>query len=116
VRAARPLFASKLGEPYSLGLRGNLVAAGAGAAELEVERVRHYPGGRWLEVDKRVVELTLSPGALLPSSLTTLSAVERRELKAPVAITAYTVRAKTSADAILGTAGALSVSRISSDR
>jgi len=112
-RAAHPLFAAKLGDPFSLGLRGNLVAAGAGVVQLEVEHVRHYPGGRWLEVDKRVVELTLSPDALLTSSLTTLSAGAHRELKVPVAITAYTVRAKASADAILGAAGTLSVSRIS---
>jgi len=116
LRAARPLFASKLGEPFSLGLRGNLVAAGAGAIELEIEHVRHYPGGRWLEVDKRVVSLTLSPDALLTSSLTPLSAIARRELKASVAVTAYTERAKTSADAILGAAGTLSVSRISPTR
>lgn len=116
LRASRPLFAAKPGSPFSLGLRGMLVAAGAGIVELEVDAVRHYPGGRWLEIDARVVELSMSQHALLAPSLTGLSAVERHELKTPVAITAHTVRAKTSADAIVGAGGALSVARISSGR
>ena len=62
-RASKPLFAARKGSVFSLGLRGNLVAAGAGAATLEVDRVRQYPGGRWLDIDPREVELTVPLGA-----------------------------------------------------
>ncbi len=51
-RATKPLFAARKGAVFSLGLRGTLVAAGAGAATLQVDRVRQYPGGRWLEIDR----------------------------------------------------------------
>ena len=34
----------------------NCSSGGAGTATLEVERVRQYPGGRWLDVDPRAVE------------------------------------------------------------
>jgi hypothetical protein len=116
LRASRPLFAAKPGSPFSLGLKGTLVAAGGGVAQLDVERVRHYPGGHWLEIDKRAVELTLPPEAVLAPSLGTYRSVARRELKAPLPITAHTARATTTIDAIVGTAGALSASRISPSR
>jgi len=52
-RASKPLFAARKGAVFSLGLRGELIAAGAGAVTLEVDRVRQYPGGRWLEIANR---------------------------------------------------------------
>ena len=48
--AGKPLFAARTGSIFSLALRGELVSGGAGTATLEVERVRQYPGGRWLDV------------------------------------------------------------------
>ena len=114
--ALRPLFAAKVGSQFSLGLRGELVAAGVGAVQIEVDRVRQYPGGRWLDVDKRVVELSVSPDVFVASSLPDVSSVARRALRTPVAINAYTVRAKTTTDAIVGAAGVLSASRISVQR
>ena len=61
-RAVKPLFAARTGVVFSLALRGKLVAAGAGAATLDVDRVRQYPGGRWLDIDAREVELTVPLG------------------------------------------------------
>ena len=58
---------------FSLALRGKLVAAGAGAATLEVDRVRQYPGGRWLDIDAREVELTVPLGADVAPSLDQLT-------------------------------------------
>src|SRR4029077_1920752 len=49
-RADKPLFPAREGSVFSLALHGQLVAAGAGAATLEVDRVRRYPGGRWFDV------------------------------------------------------------------
>jgi hypothetical protein len=112
-RASHPLFAANLGTQFSLGLRGRLIAAGAGTVELEVERVRHYPGGRWADIDKRAVELAVPTDVLVASSLRDVSSVARRELRTPVAIIAHTVRAKTTTEAIVGAAGVLSASRIS---
>ena len=105
-RAIRPLFASKRGAPFSLGFRGTLVGAGAGTLTLEATKVRHYPGGRWLDIDAREVELTVPPerrrGRPVPAS----ARLDYRAFKAPVPVTAYTVKAKTTADSIAGAAGA----------
>lgn len=114
--ASRPLFAAKVGSQFSLALRGELVATGAGTIQLEVDRVRHYPGGRWLDVDKRPLELTVSADALLTPGLGDASATGSRMLKAPVPVTAYTVKMRTTTDAMLGTAGVLTASRISPAR
>ncbi len=92
-RASRPLFAAKPGSEFSLGLRGRLIAAGAGTIELHVERVRHYPGGRWLEIEARSLELTVPPGPH--------GAFDRRDhrrdapaFRTPVPVVAYTLKAK----------------------
>jgi hypothetical protein len=113
MRATRPLFAAKPGAPFSLGLRGKLVAAGGGAVTLEVERVRHYPGGRWLEIDPRTLELTLPPEAMVAPSIGEVTGPSLRVLKAPVPVAAYTLKAKTTPDAIVGVAGTLQLSRVS---
>jgi len=115
-RASRPLFAAKAGSPFSLGLRGELVAAGAGTLTMEVDRVRHYPGGRWLDVDPRTVELTVPQEVVLAPSLSFVSSVAHREAPEPVAVVAYTVKARTTIDTIVGTTGSLSVSRVSPAR
>ena len=115
-RASRPLFAAKPGSTFSLGLRGNLVAAGAGTVELEVERVRHYPGGRWLDIDERTVELAVSPDALVAPSLAVVSSAARRDARAPMPVVAHTLKAKATIDAILGEAGVLTAGRVSAPR
>ncbi|MGH3133083.1 MAG: M23 family metallopeptidase [Gaiellaceae bacterium] len=115
-RASLPLFASKPGARFSLGLRGELIAAGAGMLVLDVERVRHYPGGRWLDVDKRQVELALLPDALVAPALSLVSSVARRDARAPMPVVAYTVKAKTTIDTIVGATGALTAGRVSPTR
>jgi len=81
--------------------------------QLEVERVRHYPGGRWLDVDARTVELAVPPEATVAPSLRVFSSVTKREAKAAVPVVAHTVTAKTTIDAILGASGVLTASRVS---
>jgi Peptidase family M23 len=112
-QASRPLFAAKPGSPFSLGLRGNLLSAGADAVELEVSSVRHYPGGRWLDIDPRVVDLTVPIEAAIAPSLGMVASLERREPKTAVPVVAYTAMARTTLDAILGASGALNVRRVS---
>jgi hypothetical protein len=113
-RAIRPLFAAKPGTPFSLGLRGDLVAAGGGTVELEVDRVRHYPGGRWLEVEPRLVELAVSGEAAAATTLPSVSALASRRLKVPVSVTGFTARAKATPEAIVGAPGSLTLRRVSS--
>ncbi|MBM2821317.1 MAG: family metallopeptidase [Thermoleophilia bacterium] len=111
-RASRQLFAAKSGSTFSLGLRGKLVAAGAGSIKLEVERVRQYPGGRWLEIEPRPVELSVPPEAAVAASIGQVTSPALRAFRTPVPVAAYTVRAKTTADAIIGSAGTLQLSRV----
>ena len=111
-RASKPLFAARKGTVFSLALRGNLVAAGAGVATLEVTRVRQYPGGRWLDVDPRVVELTVPRGADVAPSLVQLESATLRALKSPIAVSASTLKANATPEAILGAPGELVLSRV----
>lgn len=113
-RARRPLFAAKPGSEFSLGLRGQLLAAGAGTIELQVARVRHYPGGRWLEVEPRTLELTVPPEAAIAPSIGQVAGPELRAFRAPLTVVAHTARAKTTLDAIVGSPRALHVTRLAS--
>ena len=111
-RATKPLFAARTSAVFSLGLRGSLVSAGAGAATLQVDRVRQYPGGRWLEIDAREVELMVPLGAEIAPSLVQLGGSTLRALKKPVAVSAYTLKANATPEAILGEPGALVLGRV----
>jgi hypothetical protein len=111
-RASRPLFAAKLGTPFSLGLRGKLVSAGAGTIELEVERVRHYPGGRWLEIDTRAVELAVPPDVQLEPMFADVSRTAQRTLKTPIPVVAHTLRTRATTATMIGVTGSLSAARL----
>jgi Peptidase family M23 len=112
-RASLPLFAAKPGSLFSLALKGQLVSAGAGTAELQIERVRHYPGGRWLDVDARTVELAVAPDAIVAPSLSLVSAPAKRDARTALPVIAHTVKAKATIEAMLGVSGALTASRVS---
>ncbi|MGI8886789.1 MAG: M23 family metallopeptidase [Gaiellaceae bacterium] len=115
-RASRPLFSAKLGSPFSLGLRGKLVGAGGGTVQVEVDRVRHYPGGRWLEIDKRPVELNVPPEAdIAPALAGKLAVAVHRSIANATSLTVYTTKERATAEAIVGGVGSLGVSRISPD-
>jgi hypothetical protein len=115
-RASLPLFAAKPGSAFSLGLRGDLVSAGAGTMQLEVERVRHYPGGAWRDVDARTIELAVPPEAVVAPSLRAVASAAKRETKSAVPVVAHTLTAKTTIDAILGASSALTAGRLSPAR
>ena len=102
-RASKPLFAAPDGAVFSLALRGKLIAAAPGAATLTVDRVRQYPGGRWLEIDERTVELTVPLG----TELKPISQARKAAL-----VTAYTLKANTTPAAIVGAPGALLLGRV----
>jgi hypothetical protein len=81
-------------------------------ATLEVDQVRQYPGGRWLEIDPREVEITVPLGADIAPSLGQISGPAQRTLKTPVAVAAFTVKANVTPDAILGSPGELVLGRV----
>jgi hypothetical protein len=110
-RASKPLFAARRGAVFSLGLRGQLVAAGGGSMTLEADRVRQYPGGRWLEIDARPLELTVPLGLEMAPSLH-LTGPTMRTLKSPVSVTASTLKANTTPEAIVGAPGELILGRL----
>jgi hypothetical protein len=111
-RAVKPLFAARTGTVFSLGLRGTLTAAGAGAATLDVHGVRQYPGGHWLDVDVRSVELVVPLGVEAAPSVGRLTGSTLRALKSPLPVTAFTLKANTTTDANLGAPGALVLGRV----
>jgi hypothetical protein len=111
-RALKPLFSARRGAVFSLGLRGSLIAAGGGTATLEVDRVRQYPGGRWVEIDARPVELTVPLGLEMTQSFDQLGSPTMRMLKSPVAVAASTLKANTTREAIVGAPGELILGRL----
>ena len=111
-RASRALLAARRGTVSSLGLRTKLVAAGAERVSLEVERVRRYPGGHWLEIERRTVELTVPVGARIAPSLGLISGPAPRTLRAPVPVSVFTPEANATPEALMGSAGALQVGRV----
>jgi murein DD-endopeptidase MepM/ murein hydrolase activator NlpD len=113
-RAIHPLFTAPVGTPFSLGLRGKLLVVDAATVRLQVELVRYYPGGRWTAIDPRPVDLALAPDAAIAPALTVGAGYGiGRQAAATVPVAAYTLKAKTTTDAILGTTGVLRVSTLS---
>jgi hypothetical protein len=85
--------------------------------ELDVERVRHYPGGRWLKIAPRPVELAVPASASIPAELVgDVARSTRRGFRASVAVTAQTVEARATADAIVSATGVLKLGRLAPTR
>ena len=110
-RAVKPLFAARQGSVFSLALHGKLVAAGAGAAAMQIDRVRRYPGGRWLDVDLREVELAVPLGTDV-APFDELQGATLRPLKKPASVTAFTLKANATQGAIVGAPGELLLGRV----
>jgi hypothetical protein len=110
--AAKPLFAARTGSVFSLALRGELVSAGAGSATVDIEHVRQYPGGSWLDVDSRAIELTVPLGTTISPSLRTITGSLVHRLKSPVPVAAFTVKANATPEAIVGAPGELVLARV----
>ena len=108
--AERLLFPGRIGESFSLGVRGVPIAAGARTITIRANAVRWWPGGRWTSlVSERVIELAVAGGAEVDKTLiAALESPERRALQsrssAPTIFTAYTGRGKVTAAALRGQA------------
>jgi hypothetical protein len=80
---------------------------------VDVERVRHYPGGSWLDVDKRSVELAVPVDALVaPLLALDVSPAAQRAIAASVPVVAFTAKGRATVEAIVGATGALRVARV----
>jgi len=110
-KAAKPLFAAPAGSVFSLALRGRLIGAGAGAATIDVDRVRQYPGGRWFDLDIRELQLSVPLGTDV-APFGQLFSATNRTLKKPAAVTAYTLKANATPGAIVGAPGKLLLGRL----
>ena len=62
--------------------------------------------------EPRTLELTVPPEATVAPSIGQITGPALRAFRTPVPGAAYTVKAKTTADAIIGSAGALQLSRV----
>lgn len=105
-KAAKLLFAAKQGSKFSLALRGRVVAAGSTNVRLTATNVRVYPGGRWLEIDERTVDLAMPADAALAMSQPVAA------FTAPARIAVYTTKSRVTKDALVGAPGVLTVSRV----
>jgi peptidase M23-like protein len=113
-RATRLLFAGREGASFSLGLRGRVLAASNGALSLSATSVRSYPGGRWLQIDARQVDLGVPPDGAVPGQLTRAIGGQRLStLKTSARVAVFTSKAKVTKDMLLGSPGALTASRVS---
>jgi hypothetical protein len=110
-RAVKPLFAARKGSVFSLALHGQLIAAGAGGATLQIDRVRKYPGGNWLDVDTRELELTVPLGTNV-DPFAQLASATLRPVKKPPKVTAYTLKANATQAAITSAPGELLLGRV----
>jgi hypothetical protein len=113
-RATRPLFAAKEGSPFSLGLRGSALAAGAGTLRISATSVRFYPGGRWLEIDARPLEIGVPADGTMQGPLGRSAAAERlTPLPSPQRVAVFTAKARVTRDALVGAPRALTASHVS---
>ena len=105
-KASKLLFAGREGSAFSLGLRGRLVAADDVSLRLSATHVRSYPGGRWLEIDERQLDLGYAPD-------TAIGIPEQRiTSRISTKITAFTAKAEVTKGALAGAPGALWVTRV----
>jgi peptidase M23-like protein len=113
-KATKLLFAGREGVPFSLGLRGSVVAAGGGRLRLSVTSVRSYPGGRWLQVDVRQVDLSVpTDGAVAGQLARAVGAQHLATFKTSARVAVFTTKARITKDSLVGAPGALTASRVS---
>ncbi len=113
-RATKLLFAAKEGSPFSLGLRGQIVAVGGGTMRLLATTVRSYPGGRWLEIDPRPVDIGVVPESSVETDLVRVVGTQKlTTLKTSTRVVVFTAKSQVTRASLEGAPGALTVSRVS---
>jgi hypothetical protein len=105
-KASKVLFAGREGAAFSLGLRGRILAADDQSISLTASQVRAYPGGQWLDIDERQVDLfyVVDPA---------FAGTPRQAVPKPSSrVAVFTAKATVTKDALVGAPGALVVSRV----
>jgi hypothetical protein len=105
-QAAKHLFAARQGTTFSLGLRGRVLTSGDQGLRLSTSEVRAYPGGQWLEIDERALDLVNAPDA--GEGGPTRKVSQRGSKRVMV----FTARAQVTKEALMGAPGALTISRV----
>lgn len=76
--AVKTLFPARVGTRASVGLRGTVVTRSDASLTLTVAGVRWWPGGRWIEVEPRTVEVAIDEQTVVdPSVEAPVQALER---------------------------------------
>ena len=112
-RAVKHLFAAREGTRFSLGLRGHVVAAGGGTLRLTATSVRSYPGGRWLAIDPRQLEVAVAAETAVGDKLAgALGAQSHAALAKQTRVAVFTQRGTVTQEALAGAPGALTAGRV----
>ncbi len=111
--AARLLFASPPGKPFTLALTGTVSTTTGGLLQMRVTQLRSWPGGLKVtnvgrSLGVRVPDTAVVDGISAARGLGSVLSLLRKGL----AVTVWTTRAPASLDAQLGRNGALSVDRV----
>lgn len=114
--ARRLLFpVQSVARPVTVGLKGTVVAAGGGVVELSVTSYRVWPGGKWVTIPARLMELAVPVESVVDESLVDLVlSPTRRTLSSRKAtkVVAFTIPTEATLAVASGEPGALSVDRI----
>ena len=114
--ARRLLFAVQpTAKPVTIGLKGTVTSAGGGVVELSVTSYRVWPGGAWVTIPARPLELAVPIESVVDESLIdVLLSPTRRTLSSRKAtkIVAFTIPTAATLAVAAGEQGALSVDRI----
>jgi len=105
-KAWKLLFAGREGAAFSLGLRGRILAADELSITLSASQVRAYPGGQWLDIDERQVDLYY---ALDPA---VAGAPRQAVPKLASRVAVFTAKGAVTKDALVGAPGILVISRV----
>jgi hypothetical protein len=113
-KARRLLFAAKPGSLFTLALSGTVVEAAGEELELELDRVRSWPGGRKIEQSGRSVAVSVPPTASIEgvTSPMALSTSMLDSLEPGSSVTVFTAPAKTTLAAQTGARNALAARRV----
>jgi hypothetical protein len=115
-KATRLLFAAREGSQFSLALRGNLVAAGTGALRLSATNVRFYPGGKWLEIDARPLQIEVPTDPIVQDEVAGVLVAQRLASSKSARVAVQTAKSRVTRDSLVGAPGTLVVSRVSLSR
>jgi hypothetical protein len=111
-RAKKLLFAAVPGKPFTLALRGTLVAYD-GALAIDVDQVTSWPGTNRVKGVDRIVELDVPAETLIFDSIGALALDDVLTTAQPgTPLVAWTAKAPATLDAQLGAPLSLSTSRI----